>query len=183
MVRQNFPDVGEQAEIYMRVLAAAEGAPVVFRTLDIGGDKALPYLREPKDDNPAMGWRAIRIGLDRPAILRHQLRAMIRATAGQSLNLMFPMISDLAEFETARGLVDMELDRARVGGKPAAGTPVCRRHARGARAGLAVARAGRAGRFRFTRQQRPASVHVRPATGAIRGFPAATTRFRRLSLR
>ncbi|MDE0702088.1 MAG: phosphoenolpyruvate--protein phosphotransferase [Rhodospirillaceae bacterium] len=116
MVRQSFPDVGEQAEIYMRVLAAAEGAPVVFRTLDIGGDKALPYLREPKDDNPAMGWRAIRIGLDRPAILRHQLRAMIRATAGQSLNLMFPMISDLAEFETARGLVDMELDRARAGG-------------------------------------------------------------------
>ena len=84
MVRQNFPDVGEQAEIYMRVLAAAEGAPVVFRTLDIGGDKVLPYLRDPKDDNPAMGWRAIRIGLDRPAILRHQLRAMIRAAAGQS---------------------------------------------------------------------------------------------------
>ena len=112
MVRQDFPDVGEQAEIYMRVLAAAEGAPVVFRTLDIGGDKVLPYLRDPKDDNPAMGWRAIRIGLDRPAILRHQLRAMIRAAAGQPLHLMFPMVADLAEFETARGLVDMELERA-----------------------------------------------------------------------
>ncbi len=116
MVRQNFPDVGEQAEIYMRVLAAAAGAPVVFRTLDIGGDKLLPYLRDPKDDNPAMGWRAIRIGLDRPAILRHQLRAMIRAAAGQALSLMFPMVSDLAEFEAARRLVDMELARAEKAG-------------------------------------------------------------------
>ena len=112
MVRQDFPDVGEQSEIYMRVLAAADGAPVVFRTLDIGGDKVLPYLRDPKDDNPAMGWRAIRIGLDRPAILRHQLRAMILASAGQALNLMFPMVSDLAEFESARRLVDMEMERA-----------------------------------------------------------------------
>jgi len=112
MVRQQFPNVDEQAEIYMRVLAAANGAPVVFRTLDIGGDKVLPYLRDPKDDNPAMGWRAIRIGLDRPAILRQQLRAMIASATGQDLYVMFPMVSDLAEFEAARRLVDKELDRA-----------------------------------------------------------------------
>ena len=112
MVRQTFPDVAEQAEIYGRVLDALSGAPVVFRTLDIGGDKVLPYLRDPKDDNPAMGWRAIRIGLDRPAILRQQIRAMIMAGAGQSLHVMFPMITDLSEFDAARRLVDIELERA-----------------------------------------------------------------------
>lgn len=112
MVRQTFPGVAEQAEIYSRILDALAGAPVVFRTLDIGGDKVLPYLRDPKDDNPAMGWRAIRIGLDRPAILRQQIRAMIVACAGRRLQVMFPMISDLSEFEAARRLVDIELDRA-----------------------------------------------------------------------
>ena len=117
MVRQDFPNIAEQSEIYSRVLTAANGAPVVFRTLDIGGDKMLPYLRDPKDDNPAMGWRAIRIALDRPAILRQQLRAMIAAAAGQALHVMFPMITDVAEFESARRLVDMELDRATSSGR------------------------------------------------------------------
>ena len=112
MVRSAFPGVNEQAELYERVFDLADDKPVVFRTLDIGGDKALPYLNEPRDENPAMGWRAIRIGMDRPTMLRQQMRALIRAARGRALHILFPMISEVAEFITARRLLDIELARA-----------------------------------------------------------------------
>ncbi len=118
MVRSSFPDVSSQAELYRRVLDQADGRPVTFRTLDIGGDKALPYWHEAGDENPAMGWRAIRIGLDRPALLRQQLRAMIRAAAGRPLSLMFPLIAQVSEFERARGNLQLELERAAARGAP-----------------------------------------------------------------
>ena len=86
---------------------------MVFRTLDVGGDKVLPYVGALGDDNPAMGWRAIRIGLDRPAMLRRQLRAMIQAANGRPLSVMFPMIAEVNELLRARGLLDLELERAR----------------------------------------------------------------------
>jgi phosphotransferase system enzyme I (PtsP) len=113
MVRNDFPDVNSQAELYRRVLDAANGKPVIFRTLDIGGDKLLPYLPEIEDENPAMGWRAIRIALDRPAMLRQQLRAMIRAAAGRELRVMFPMVAEVAEFREAREVLELELKRLR----------------------------------------------------------------------
>ena len=113
MVRSEFPDVDAQAWLYGRVLDAADGRPVTFRTLDVGGDKVLPYVGAFGDDNPAMGWRAIRIGLDRPAMLRRQLRALIQAANGRPLSVMFPMIADVAELLQARGLFDLELERAR----------------------------------------------------------------------
>ena len=112
MVRDTFPAVEEQTEFYRGVLAQAAGRPVVFRTLDIGGDKVLPYLPHAAEDNPAMGWRAIRIGLDRPAMLRQQLRALIRAAAGHDLFVKFPMIAAVAEFDRAHALLDIELARA-----------------------------------------------------------------------
>ncbi len=84
----------------------------MFRTLDIGGDKMLPYLPHTAEDNPAMGWRAIRIGLDRPAMLRQQLRALMRAAAGRDFCVKFPMIAEVAELEAARELLDKELARA-----------------------------------------------------------------------
>jgi phosphotransferase system enzyme I (PtsP) len=112
MVRDTFPAVDDLTEFYQRVLEQAECRPVVFRTLDIGGDKALPYLPHAIEDNPAMGWRAIRIGLDRPAMLRQQLRALIRAARARTLFVKFPMIAEIAELERARALVDMELARA-----------------------------------------------------------------------
>jgi phosphotransferase system enzyme I (PtsP) len=118
MVRSSFPDVSSQAELYRRVLDGANGCPVTFRTLDIGGDKALPYWHEEGDENPAMGWRAIRIGLDRPALLRQQLRAMIRAAAGRPLSLMFPLIAQVSEFERARAVLELELERAAGRGEP-----------------------------------------------------------------
>src|SRR3546814_20970213 len=74
MIRNSVPDVATQTEVYGGILDAAAGKPVVFRTLDVGGDKLLPYWRGGNEHNPAMGWRAIRIGLDRPALLRRQLR-------------------------------------------------------------------------------------------------------------
>ena len=112
MVRDSFPDVDDQTEFYRSVFEQAEGSPVVFRTLDIGGDKVLPYLAHAVEDNPAMGWRAIRIGLDRPAMLRQQLRALIRAAGARPLFVKFPMIAEIAELEQARAILDMELARA-----------------------------------------------------------------------
>jgi len=113
MVRSEFPDVDAQAWLYSRVLDVADGKPVTFRTLDVGGDKVLPYVGAFGDDNPAMGWRAIRIGLDRPAMLRRQLRALIQGANGRPLSVMFPMIAEVSELLGARKLLDLELDRAK----------------------------------------------------------------------
>lgn len=113
MVRSEFPDVDAQAWLYSRVLDVADGRPVTFRTLDVGGDKVLPYVGAFGDDNPAMGWRAIRIGLDRPAMLRRQLRALVQAANGRPLSVMFPMIADVGELRGARNLLDLELERAK----------------------------------------------------------------------
>ncbi len=110
MVRDSFPTIGEQRDLYSRILEATAGKPVVFRTLDIGGDKTLPYWTGGgEEENPAMGWRALRIGLDQPALLRQQLRALIQAAAGQRLQVMFPMVSAVAEFRAARALLHHEL--------------------------------------------------------------------------
>ena len=118
MTRATYPDVAAQTEFYARVLDEANGRPVTFRTLDIGGDKALPYLHNAIEENPAMGWRATRIALDRPAMLRHQLRALIVASAGRDLAVMFPMIAQVSEFDAARRLLDIELARAAGRGEP-----------------------------------------------------------------
>ncbi len=82
MMAQRFPRLTSQVRHYSAIIEQANGKPVVFRTLDIGADKVLPYLRQPKEDNPAMGWRSIRMALDRPALLRLQLRALLMAGAG-----------------------------------------------------------------------------------------------------
>jgi phosphotransferase system, enzyme I, PtsP len=118
MVRSEFPDVDAQAWLYGRVLDMADGRPVIFRTLDVGGDKVLPYWRGEDEENPAMGWRAIRIGLDRPIMLRQQLRALLRAAAERPLHVMFPMISEVPEFVAARRMLELELKRIRTAGKP-----------------------------------------------------------------
>jgi phosphotransferase system enzyme I (PtsP) len=117
MVRSTLPGVKDQTEYYRNVFEQAAGKPVVFRTLDVGGDKVLPYLPHVEEDNPAMGWRAIRIGLDRPAMLREQLRALVRAAAGECLYVKFPMIAAVAELERTRAILDMELERAAAEGR------------------------------------------------------------------
>ena len=109
MVAAQFPRTGEQLSLYRSVLDAAVGRPVTFRTLDVGGDKVLPYMRNVEEENPALGWRAIRLGLDRPALLRSQIRALLRAASGRDLRLMFPMVATVREFDEAKELVEREL--------------------------------------------------------------------------
>lgn len=116
MMRAALPTVGQQTEFYRHVLDKSGGRPVMFRTLDVGGDKMLPYMRRWEEQNPAMGWRAIRLSLDRPGLLRMQLRALLRAAAGRDLNVMFPMIADVLEFQQARSLFDREVTRMRKNG-------------------------------------------------------------------
>ncbi len=111
MVRSDFPGVDDQRKIYAKVLEQSAGKPVVFRTLDIGGDKMLPYWNAQNEENPAMGWRAIRVSFDRPMLLRQQLRALIQAASGRELSVMFPMIAEVPEFDQARSLLDLELKR------------------------------------------------------------------------
>jgi len=118
MARSSLPDVAAQTLLYRKIIDQAEGKPVVFRTLDVGGDKVLPYWNPYDEDNPALGWRSIRITLDRPAVMRHQLRALIRAAAGRELSVMFPMIAEVAELIQARHILDLEIERERAQGNP-----------------------------------------------------------------
>ena len=111
LARGAITEVQEQSAVYARVLDEAAGRPVVFRTLDLGGDKLLPGSPAPEEENPAMGWRSLRIGLDRPALLRRQLRALLLAAAGRPLSVMFPMVATVTEFCTARALLLTEAER------------------------------------------------------------------------
>ena len=113
MIATEMPRIGEQLSLYRAVLDAAGDRPVTFRTLDVGGDKVLPYMRQVEEENPALGWRAIRIGLDRPGLMRSQVRALLQAAAGRSLKVMFPMISAVSEFDEAKTLVERELTHLR----------------------------------------------------------------------
>ncbi|MDO8533221.1 MAG: phosphoenolpyruvate--protein phosphotransferase [Xanthobacteraceae bacterium] len=118
MVAATLPRTGEQLRLYRAVLDAAGEKPVTFRTLDVGGDKVLPYLRSVEEENPALGWRAIRLGLDRPGLLRMQLRALLHAAAGRELKLMFPLVAAVEEFDRSRALVERELTHLRRHGHP-----------------------------------------------------------------
>lgn len=109
MIAPQFPRMQEQLALYRAVMDAVPNRPVTFRTLDIGGDKVLPYMKTYEEENPALGWRAIRIGLDRPGLLRSQLRAMLRAGAGRELRIMFPMVAMTAEFDAAKAILEREL--------------------------------------------------------------------------
>lgn len=117
MVSDELPRLDSQTALYRRVLDTAGSRPVTFRTLDIGGDKVLPYLETEREENPALGRRAVRLGLDRPGLLRLQLRALLTAAAGRELRVMFPMIATVDEFRHARELVDVECAWARRRGR------------------------------------------------------------------
>lgn len=111
LVSATLPQREAQKRLYKDVLEAAGERPVVFRTVDIGGDKALPYLNHDEDgdeENPAMGWRALRLALDRDGLMKAQARALIEAGAGRALNIMFPMVSEPWEFDAARDLFEAQ---------------------------------------------------------------------------
>ncbi|PHS28524.1 MAG: phosphoenolpyruvate--protein phosphotransferase [Robiginitomaculum sp.] len=117
LLSDHLPRQREQMQLYRDVLEAAGDRPVVFRTIDLGGDKVLPYVAHERESNPALGWRAMRMALDRPGLLRYQLRALIEATAGRELNIMFPLITTLEEFCEARALLAAEIKRMERFGK------------------------------------------------------------------
>jgi phosphotransferase system enzyme I (PtsP) len=110
LVSAALPRRESQQRLYRSVLDAAGAKPVIFRTLDIGGDKALPYLRhnEQDEENPALGWRALRLSLDRDTLMKAQARALLEAGAGRALNIMFPMVSEPWEFDQAKALVESQ---------------------------------------------------------------------------
>jgi phosphotransferase system enzyme I (PtsP) len=114
MVGETMPRLADQIDFYRKVIEAAGAKPVIFRTLDLGGDKILPYGRWEREENPALGWRALRIALDRPALLRYQARALLAASANRVLRLLLPLVTDVDEFNRGRALIDRELERARL---------------------------------------------------------------------
>ena len=111
LVRSKMPKRSELSALYKRVIDAADGKRVVFRTLDIGSDKVLSYLPHVEEPNPALGWRAIRVGLDRPSVLRMQLQALLRAAEGRPLCVMFPFVAQMNEFNQARAEMDKAIER------------------------------------------------------------------------
>ncbi len=113
LIRNHVPKRSELATIYSNVLDAAKGKRVAFRTLDIGSDKVLPYMKRVEEPNPAMGWRAIRVGLEKPGVLRMQLQALLRAANGRPLTVMFPFIAEYDEFRVARQMALDEMERER----------------------------------------------------------------------
>ncbi len=118
LIRNQMPKRAELSAIYARVMEAAGGKRVAFRTLDIGSDKVLPYMTTQDEPNPAMGWRALRVGLDKPGVLRMQLQALIRASKGRPLTVMFPFVAQLEEYCAAKAEMDKALERERILGHP-----------------------------------------------------------------
>ena len=121
LVSATLPGRERQQRLYTKVLEAAGDRPVIFRTVDIGGDKALPYLTdevEDKAENPAMGWRALRLSLERTTLMKAQARALIEASHGKVLRVMFPMVSEPWEYEEARKLVEEQVDWAKKSHRP-----------------------------------------------------------------
>ena len=118
LLRSTMPRRSELAALYARVIEAAGGKRVAFRTLDIGSDKVMPYMRRPNEPNPAMGWRALRVGLDRSGVMRMQLQALIRAARGRPLAVMFPLVAEMGEFFAARDILMREIERERHMGHP-----------------------------------------------------------------
>lgn len=109
MIASTLPKLEEQEEFYRNVIRQAAGRPITFRTLDIGGDKVVSYFRAQEEENPALGWRAIRLSLDRPGLLRTQLRALLKASAGADLKMMIPMVTEVSEIRKVREFFQKEV--------------------------------------------------------------------------
>ena len=179
MVAQSLPRTAEQSSLYRQVLDAAQDRPVTFRTLDIGGDKVLPYMRFDEEENPALGYRAIRLGLDRPGLLRSQIRALLDAAAGRELRIMFPMVDDGRGVRPGQGLRRARIDPSAPPRPHPPGARACRRHGRGAGAAVPARRAA----WRASTSSRSARTTSRSScsrpTAATPTSPGASIRSRR----
>ena len=124
LIRSTFPNEDEQLEIYRKILAALDGRPATLRTLDVGGDKTLPYLNLPRESNPHLGWRSIRLSLTMEEPFRIQIRALLRASAFGNVQIVFPMISTAGELQHARRIAEEERRALRARGVPVGAVPV-----------------------------------------------------------
>ncbi|MDB5560718.1 MAG: peptidase [Hyphomicrobiales bacterium] len=118
MIASKLPRLSEQVELYAEAMRLAGDRPIVFRLLDIGGDKVIPYMRSTVEENPAMGWRSLRLALDRPGLLRTQVRALLIAAKGRALKILVPMVTEASEFRQTRLVVRKELERLARAGEP-----------------------------------------------------------------
>ena len=119
MIASRLPKVQEQVALYREAIRLSEGKPIVFRLLDVGGDKVIPYLRAMQEENPAMGFRSLRLALERPGLLRTQVRALLTAADGGPMTILVPMVTETWEFVETRRVIRAELDRLiRAGGTP-----------------------------------------------------------------
>jgi phosphotransferase system enzyme I (PtsP) len=118
MIASKLPRLGEQVELYAEAIRLTGNRPIVFRLLDIGGDKVIPYLRAEAEENPAMGFRSLRLALDRPGLLRIQIRALLQAANGGPMKILVPMVTDAWEFRQTRLVVNKEVERMRHEGRP-----------------------------------------------------------------
>lgn len=117
MIASKLPRLNEQVELYRDAIRIAGDRPIVFRLLDIGGDKVVPYMRSAAEENPAMGWRSLRLALDRPGLLRTQVRALLMAAEGKPMKILVPMVTEAFEFRQTRMVVDKEIERLRRSGE------------------------------------------------------------------
>jgi len=111
MIASKLPRLQDQVELYAEAMQLVGDRPIVFRLLDIGGDKVIPYMRSAVEENPAMGWRSLRLALDRPGLLRTQVRALLIAAAGRPLKILVPMVTETSEFRQTRLVVRKEIER------------------------------------------------------------------------
>jgi phosphotransferase system enzyme I (PtsP) len=118
MIASRLPSLKEQVELYTEAIRLTEGKPIVFRLLDIGGDKVIPYLRSEAEENPAMGFRSLRLALDRKGLLRIQIRALLQAADGGPMKILVPMVTDAWEFRHTRIEVEREVERLKREGRP-----------------------------------------------------------------
>ncbi|MDV3252051.1 phosphoenolpyruvate--protein phosphotransferase [Devosia sp. BK] len=118
MIASKLPRLQEQVDLYAEAMEIAGDRPIVFRLLDIGGDKVVPYLRSMAEENPAMGYRSIRLGLDRPGLLRTQVRALLLAARGRPLKVLVPMVTETFEFRQTKLVIFKEMERLRRAGEP-----------------------------------------------------------------
>jgi phosphotransferase system enzyme I (PtsP) len=117
MIASKLPRLSEQVELYKEAIRLTGGRSIVFRLLDIGGDKVIPYMRSEAEENPAMGWRSLRLALDRPGLLRTQVRALLMAAEGAPMKILVPMVTEASEFRQARTVINKEMDRLRRAGE------------------------------------------------------------------
>ena len=151
----------EQIALYREAIRLSEGKPIVFRLLDVGGDKVIPYLRAAAEENPAMGFRSLRLALDRPGLLRTQVRALLTAADGGPMKILVPMVTETWEFVETKRVIRLELERLIRSGGQAAVRAQDRRDDRGALAAVRARPCAARVRFRLDRLQRPHHVPQR----------------------